>query len=81
MAFDMEDQGLGLAFDPDGELLAISAMFGGIQYRRVSDWGITGELENAGINIYSLISSPNGKLLASGGRDASIRLWDWNEIK
>lgn len=84
--FGIEDKALGLAFDPDGVLLAISAMDGRIQYRRVSDWRIIRDFKNvgrsiSGRSIYTLISSPNGEMLASGGRDTSIRLWDWNEIK
>jgi len=63
-----------LAFSPDGKKLASATGKGVLVY----DWplGDTFTLEAHGQNVTALSFSPDSKLLASGGLDKTIRIWD-----
>lgn len=74
-----------LAFSPDGRRLAAGdqtstgATDGGVQLFEQTDvgWQAIGERVSAHPDrVMALTFSTNGHLLATGGRDASIRLWD-----
>ncbi|HIF33465.1 MAG TPA: hypothetical protein EYQ75_17835 [Planctomycetaceae bacterium] len=79
-----------IAFSPDGTLLAVAecGYHPDARKRRyvpcvVSVWNIgTGErtfaLEGNRRDVHSVSFSPDGKTIASGGKDGSIRIWDTN---
>jgi WD40 repeat protein len=65
---------VGLAFSPDGSMLAAGSSDG-----KVSLWNRTGQVSSLGghsANVYTVVFSPDGKLLASGGKDKTVKLWD-----
>jgi len=71
---------LGVAFNPDGEFLAVGSMD---SQSPVSLWEVdTGRKLRSFIGhssfVTSVVFSSDGKLLASGSNDKTLRLWDVN---
>ncbi|MFZ0709523.1 MAG: hypothetical protein WAM53_05740, partial [Terrimicrobiaceae bacterium] len=78
----LPDYALGLAWSPDDKMLAAGSTHGEIWLWRVSDGGepvvkISGEPGRGHADsVASLAFLPGGNILASCGRDGTLRLWD-----
>ncbi len=67
-------QGHGLAFSPDGHLLAVSGGGGVTFWRMPSGRPVTTLSTTA--EIQAVAFSSDGRLLATGGYDGAVRVWD-----
>jgi WD40 repeat protein/transcriptional regulator with XRE-family HTH domain len=71
-----DDMGWGLAFSPDGSMLASSGSWDGT----LKLWDVaSGTLRWVGrhtSHAASVAFAPDGRMLASGGGDATVRIWD-----
>jgi WD40 repeat protein len=70
----------GLAFSPDGKLLAAAGGNPG-QFGEIKLWSVADKRELLSIrghrdNIFAIAFSPDGKLLASCSYDRLVKLWD-----
>lgn len=65
-----------IQFDPEGHTLAVTYVDGSIALWRVSDGKLLAERKTQAEELYAVDWSPDGRLLATAGRNAKITLWD-----
>lgn len=70
------DHAIGLAWAPDGALLAVAAVSGPITVFDAPTGKPLHELKGHGFGTAAIAWQPTGTLLASVGQDSKVRLWD-----
>ncbi len=69
-----------IQFDPEGHTLAVTYVDGSIALWRVSDGKLLAERKTQAEELYAVDWSPDGRLLATAGRNAKITLWDPRDL-
>jgi WD40 repeat protein len=69
-----------LQFDPRGQTLAVTYVDGSIALWRVSDGQLVAERKTQAEELYAVDWSPDGKLLATAGRQGKITIWDARDL-
>lgn len=70
-----QQQTLGVAFSPDGLLLAAGTLGGAIPVWNLADGHRWSYFQGHELGVKSLSWSPNGGILASGGGEGTVHLW------
>ena len=73
--------GRELAFSPDGKLLAVGSINGGLEIWDLKTRTLSRRIAGHVQSVLSVKFSPDGKLLASGGPDEFIIIWDLTRPK
>lgn len=66
----------GLAFRPDGRVLATAGLDGTVKLWDTKTWKQLQSWAAHGQSSYGVAFSPDGKYLATGGRDKLVKIWD-----
>jgi WD40 repeat protein len=68
--------GSSLTYDGSGERLAIGSYDGTVQIRDASTGEVARSFGAGSVTVMNVVFSPDGELLATGGEDATIRVFD-----
>ena len=71
-----EEGGVGVAFSPDGKILACGYEMGSITLWDITDWNELRTLTGNARGVLRLVFSPDGNILASAGFEGPLKLWD-----
>ena len=66
----------GVAFSPDGKILAMASSLGNVQLWDVASGRPTQPLKGHSSLVHAVAFSPDGLTLASGSSDQTVRLWN-----
>lgn len=72
----MEEQPLGLAFDPAGQRLAIGGYRGGLRIWNLETGEVVDRSAAHGAGVRSVTWTPNGSAIVTTGQDGSVKLWN-----
>jgi WD40 repeat protein len=73
---DIDDHPIGLAWSPDGKLLAAAGVSGPITLFSGRDGALQGNLPGHTLGTMAISWHKDSRLLASVGQDGKVRLWD-----
>ncbi|MGH2641468.1 MAG: hypothetical protein ACRDGO_07195, partial [Actinomycetota bacterium] len=65
-----------LAFDGPGDRLAIGFFGGNVEIRDAATGKVERSFRAGGVTVMNVVFSPDGTMLATGGEDAAIRIFD-----
>jgi WD40 repeat protein len=75
-ATQLDDYVIDLAWSPAGDVLAAASGAGPISLRAVGDGAVVRELSGHAGGTNALAWQPGTRVLASGGQDGAVKLWD-----
>jgi WD40 repeat protein len=71
-----EEGGVGVAFSPDGKIMACGYEMGSITLWDATNWNELRTLTGNASGVLRLAFSPDGDILASAGFEGPLKLWD-----
>ncbi|HEX5936411.1 MAG TPA: BTAD domain-containing putative transcriptional regulator [Actinomycetota bacterium] len=73
---ELDGSASSLTYDGSGERLAIGSYDGTVQIRGAATGDIERSFRAGSVTVMNVVFSPDGELLATGGEDATIRVFD-----
>ena len=72
----IDDHPIGLAWSPDGKMLAVAGVSGPITLFNGADGAVQHQLPGHTLGTMAISWHKDSRLLASVGQDGQVRLWD-----
>ena len=73
---NIDDHPIGLAWSPDGKILAVAGVSGPITLFNGADGAVQHKLPGHTLDTMAISWHKDSRLLASVGQDGKVRLWD-----